>query len=382
MVMPWYKPAVGGVVYGVSKLVERLPSRGFKVTILLQQPDEQPTFIKSDEGVEIYGFNTRAPYIAHHGLKSIAAFVLLHRRTVERLRHFIGTHQIDLVNVHYPSAQYQYFATIRRKYNVPLVVSVHGSDIQYGFDTAPLNRWVYKRLLRSADHITGVGEKLLGVAQARVPGLRVPTTAIPGGATNDFFEAKDLEVPAEDRPDILCVGRLHTVKGHDILLKAFRIVKDSDTTNCRLTIVGGGELEGDIRAQIAELGLHNDVRMAGMVALEELVHLYRGSLFTVLASRSEGLPLTILEAFATGKTVVATDVGGVSEIVKDGATGLLAPSENPERLAERISWMLSHPEERRKMEVGAQEIVARGYNWETNADSYAAVYRSLIQRPK
>lgn len=382
MVLPWYKPAVGGVVHGVSKLVEHLPSRGVKVTLLLQQPDEQPTFLGNDNGADIYGFNTRAPFIAHHGLKSIAAFVLLHGRTVARLWRFIGTHKIDLVNVHYPSAQYQYFATIRRKYDVPLVVSLHGSDIQFGFDTALLNRLVYKRLLRGADHITGVGESLLRVARERVPGLRVPTNAIPGGAVSAYFEAKDLPVESGERPYILCVARLHPVKGHDILLKAFHKVKDSDTSGCRLILAGTGELEAEIRSQVAQLGLQNDVQLAGHVKLEELVKLNRGALFTVLSSRSEGVPLTIIESFATGRTVVATNVGGVSEIVNDGVTGLLAPSQDPETLAEKMRWMLSHPEERRQMELHAQELVARGFTWEANADAYVSLYGKLVAKQK
>jgi glycosyltransferase involved in cell wall biosynthesis len=382
MVLPWYKPAIGGVVHGVSKLVERLPSRGFKVTILLQQPDEVPTYINTDDGVEIYGFNTRAPYIPHHGIKSVAAFFLLHRRTVGRLWHFIGTHQIDLVNVHYPSAQYQYFATIRRRYGVPLVVSVHGSDIQFGFNTQPLNRVVYRNLLRGADHITSVSEALLGVMRENVPGLKIPAAAIPGGAVSEYFEARNLPAEQSDRPYILCVARLHPVKGHDLLLKAFRILKDTDTTGCRLILVGSGELEGEIRSQVAALGLENDVQLAGYIPLEGILKLIRNALFTVLTSRSEGLPLTIIEAFAVGRTVVAADVGGVSEIVKDGVTGLLARPGDPEDIALKMQWMLAHPEERAAMETRARELVDSGYTWEANADAYAAIYRKILPKPR
>lgn len=380
IVLPWYKPAVGGVVHGVSRLVEQLPSHNIKVTLLLQQPDEIPTYLGTDNGADIFGFNTRMPVIPGHGLKSIAAFFLLHRRTTTRLYTFMRQHGIDLVNVHYPSAQYQYFRTLRRQYGFPLVVSFHGSDVQFGFQTSLLNRIMYRQLLRGADTITGVGQTLISEAKRKVSGLKSTAVVIPGGAANAYFAAFDKPAePAEpaERPYILCVARLHPVKGHDTLLKAFRQVKDRDTTNCRLVLAGGGELESSIRSQITQLKLENDVQVAGQVKLDELTRLNRNSIFTVLSSRSEGVPLTIIESFATGRTVVATDVGGVSEIVRDRVTGLLAPNGNEQVLAEKMLWLLTHPQERQQMEKNARQLVSSGFTWEANASAYASIYRSL-----
>ncbi len=377
IVLPWYKPAVGGVVQGVSRLVEHLPSHGIKVTLLLQQPDETPTYLGSDNGADIFGFNTRMPEIPGHGLKSVAAFFLLHRRTTTRLYTFMRQHGVELVNVHYPSAQYQYFRTLRRHHGFPLVVSFHGSDVQFGFQTSLLNRIMYRQLLRGADTITGVGQSLISEANRQVSGLTSKAVVIPGGAVGAYFAAFDQPAEIPERPYILCVARLHPVKGHDTLLKAFRLVKDRDTTNCRLVLAGGGELESSIRSQIAQLKLEKDVEVAGQVKLDELTRLNRNCLFTVLASRSEGVPLTIIESFATGRTVVATDVGGVSEIVRDGLTGLLAPSGNEQVLAEKMLWLLTHPQERTQMEASAHQLVSNGFTWEANAAAYAGIYKNL-----
>lgn len=380
IVLPWYKPAVGGVVHGVSRLVERLPSRGVKITLLLQQPYEVPTRLGVDGEVEIYGFNNRMPLVPAHGIKSTVAFAVYLIRTVRRLRTFMQGRGINVINIHFPSGQYCYFGLLKRWYGYPLMISVHGSDIQFGFETAALNRWAYNRLMRSADVVTGVSRELLTQAENKVPGMKAVTAVIPGGAPDAFFAVAETPVEQMERPYILCVARLHPVKGHDTLLRAFRLVKDKDTTGCRLMLAGAGELESEIREQIQELHLVDDVVMAGNVKQSELALMNRNAIFTVLASRSEGLPLTVIEAFAAGKTVVATDVGGVKEIVKHGVTGLLVPTDDPQALAEQMLRMLTHPDERQTMEAQAKELVSVGYTWDANADKYAALLTNLVSR--
>lgn len=380
IVLPWYKPAVGGVVYGVSRLVERLPSRGVKITLMLQQPYETPERLGADGEVEIFGFNCRMPLVPHHRFKSTIAFALFLFRTVGRLRRFMRDRGINVVNIHYPSGQYIYFGLLRRWYGYPLVVSLHGSDIQFGFETAGLNRWAYRQLMRAANAVTAVSHELLTRAEDNVPGLNTLKVAIPGGAPDAFFAVAETPVKVEERPYILCVARLHPVKGHDTLLRAFRLVKDKDTTGCRLLLAGTGELEAEIRRQIGELGLLNDVELAGNVKQSDLAVMNRNSLFTVLASRSEGLPLTVIEAFAAGRAAVATDVGGVKEIVQHGVTGLLVPANDPAALAEQMLWMLAHPDERQKMEARAKALVSVGFTWDANADKYVALLSDVVSR--
>jgi glycosyltransferase involved in cell wall biosynthesis len=347
---------------------------------MLQQPYEIPTRLGTDGETEIYGFNNRMPLVPAHGLKSTVAFAVYLIRTVRRLRKFMRGRGINAVNIHFPSGQYYYFGLLRRWYGYPLMVSVHGSDIQFGFETAGLNRWAYRRLLSSADVVTGVSRELLTQAENKVPGLHAMTVVVPGGAPDAFFTVAETPVREGERPYILCVARLHPVKGHDTLLQAFRLVKDKDTTGCRLLLAGAGELEAEIRRQIEELGLGDDVIMGGNVKQTDLALMNRNAIFTVLASRSEGLPLTVIEAFATGKTVVATDVGGVKEIVQHGVTGLLVPANDPPALAEQMLWMLNHPDERQKMEARAKALVAVGYTWDANADKYVALLSDLVSR--
>jgi glycosyltransferase involved in cell wall biosynthesis len=378
MVLPWYKPEIGGVVHGVSQLAKRLTARGVKVTILVQQPYKTPTRVGSDGDIEVYAFNTRVPVVDGHNFKSFSAFIWYLWPTVRKLRRFLRERQVDLVNVHYPSGQYLYFGLLRRLFGYPLVVAVHGSDIRFQYDAGGLNQCAYKHLLKMSDAVAAVSEDLLEQARQRVSLEHKLTTIMFSGADPEFFSAQGESMSPTQPPYILCVARLHPIKGHDTLLRAFEIVKRTDQSGCQLYLAGGGECEADLRKQIEELGLTGSVRLLGSVNRAELVRLNSAALFAVLASRSEGLPLTIIEAFAAGKTTVATDVGGTKEVVEDGVTGLLAPPDNPQALAEKIRWLLEHPEDRTKMARNARAKVEQRFTWDNNADSYAALFSRLL----
>jgi glycosyltransferase involved in cell wall biosynthesis len=98
----------------------------------------------------------------------------------------------------------------------------------------------------------------------------------------------------------------------------------------------------------------------------------------VVSSLREGLPNVILEALALAKPVVATRVGGIPEIIRDGETGLLVPLRDPERLAEALLHLLRNPEEGKKLGEMGRAVVAREFNVETMAHKIAGVYREIL----
>ena len=100
----------------------------------------------------------------------------------------------------------------------------------------------------------------------------------------------------------------------------------------------------------------------------------------VLPSRREGLPVSALEAFALGRAVVATDVGGTPDVVQDGTTGWLVPPEQPEALAEAIVAALREPEERARRAREGRELVARSYSSDAMIDSIEDLCRALAGR--
>jgi glycosyltransferase involved in cell wall biosynthesis len=117
----------------------------------------------------------------------------------------------------------------------------------------------------------------------------------------------------------------------------------------RFVIVGQGPMEAEIRARRAELRLEDHVDVLGF--RPDAHRLLAGCDLFALASHYEGLPVAIMEALAAGLPVVATAVGGVPEIVRDGVEGLLVPARNPERFADAIETLVRDPV--RRAELGA-----------------------------
>jgi glycosyltransferase involved in cell wall biosynthesis len=144
---------------------------------------------------------------------------------------------------------------------------------------------------------------------------------------------------------VLFVGNLVAVKGVDVLLKAWSRLAAAGVLGSedRLAIVGDGPERGRLQAQAEALGLGPRVAFAGAVAFAEVPRWMAASDVLCLPSRSEGTPNVVVEALASGVPVVATRVGGVPELVRQGENGLLVPPEDAPALAEALASALVRP---------------------------------------
>jgi glycosyltransferase involved in cell wall biosynthesis len=174
---------------------------------------------------------------------------------------------------------------------------------------------------------------------------------------------------------IVSVGRLNVQKGFEYLLDSVARLKKTASRPFRVLIVGRGELEGKLEAHALKLGLDGFVDFLGF---REDVHsvVAEADMF-VLPSLWEGFPVALYEAMALGRAVVATDVSGNWELVKDGETGLLVPSKSPAKLAEAMKVLLDSPERRAIMGAAARDFVRRTYGVEKTVEGYRRLFRSL-----
>jgi glycosyltransferase involved in cell wall biosynthesis len=153
------------------------------------------------------------------------------------------------------------------------------------------------------------------------------------------------------------VGRFVPIKDLPTLLRAFRMVQQS-VPGARLVMAGDGELRAVLVELASELGLSEHVRFLGWV--RDLAALYASFDVVALSSRNEGTPVMLIEAMAAGLPVVATDVGGVGDIVESGVNGLLVQAGNPDALARALIEMAGDPERRRQMgRAGRQSVASR-----------------------
>jgi glycosyltransferase involved in cell wall biosynthesis len=145
--------------------------------------------------------------------------------------------------------------------------------------------------------------------------------------------------PIFDEPNLVCVGRLCEQKGQLLLVEAVRRLV-AEGVNCRLTLVGDGEMRGEIEAFIQQHGLGQNVILTGNATGDEVQkHILHARAF-VLPSFGEGLPVAIMEALALGRPVVSTYIAGIPELVKPGENGWLVPAGSVEALVETLREVL------------------------------------------
>lgn len=171
-------------------------------------------------------------------------------------------------------------------------------------------------------------------------------------------------------PHLVFVGRLAGVKGVPVLLDALSQIK-ADMPDLRVTLIGDGPERADLEIRAQDLGLGAVVSFAGYKSQDEVAETLASADALVLPSFAEGVPVTLMEAMASGLPVLATRVGGISELVEDGISGYLVPPGNVEALAARLRDLLSDPELRARMGAAGRAKVTADFNQQIEAGRLA-----------
>lgn len=294
------------------------------------------------------------------------------RMLLPRLLRLHRRHRFDLVHCHsaYPPAYVS--RTFRSLTGLPYVVRPHGADILPG-ETVRSSWWLGRRMLaglRAADAVIAQGIFLREVVlECGVPSRLVHV--IHNGVDRSAF-ATAAPHP-HPRPYLLGMGSLVRHKGFDLLVRAFAGLAD---TGVDLVIAGEGPEREPLRRLAAEAGLADRVHFLGNVMGDRKVSLYRSAAAFVCPSRREPFANVILEAFASGLPVVATDVGGNRELLADGA-GILCRPEDPASLAAGVARVLHEPALAEALRRRAAEA-ASSHDWRRVAGHYVAVYRKVL----
>lgn len=184
--------------------------------------------------------------------------------------------------------------------------------------------------------------------------------------------------PMRPVPRIVIVGRLSPEKGHGILLDAVaKLAKDQ--VPVEVEIVGDGPFAGAIRRQEAELGLHDRVSHSGELLPEDVSRRLAEADIFCMASFSEGLPISIMEAMAIGVPVVTTWISGIPELAVNEVTAMTVPPGNSDALAAAIKRLIKEPELCERLVPAARSAVERLHSQQTNVAELTSLFRSLSQ---
>ena len=185
------------------------------------------------------------------------------------------------------------------------------------------------------------------------------------------------------------IGRLTAVKNHFMLLEALKVLKTRDEKggHLKFLFVGDGELKRQLKKQASDLHVQDSVIFAGWQ--KEMPPVYGAIDAVALTSKNEGTPVAVIEAIASGKPVVATDVGGVRDLLGEiletsprgfqvARNGILVPPGNCEALAEALVFLLQEREVCERMAGGSKVFVSKTYSLERLLDDIKALYSGLV----
>jgi glycosyltransferase involved in cell wall biosynthesis len=298
-------------------------------------------------------------------------------RAVQQIEEYIRSEAIDVVHTHgYKADLYGFLAAWRS--GKPVVATCHnwvGGTTALGIYNH-LDRLVLKKFSALAAVSDEVAQRLL---DSSVPAEKIRTIA--NGIDVQSFEHGH-PLPALSFVGEKVVGmvaRLDLQKGFEYLLRAVRELCNT-MSGFKVVIVGEGPDRRAIEAMVQEYGLQSSVILAGQQS--NMPGVYAAMDIFVLPSLNEGLPMTILEAMAASKPVIATRVGAIPKVINDGENGLLVNPRNSEALRNALASLLSDPDKCRRMGESAHDWVSRNFTSEAMALKYRQLYDEILGRPE
>jgi glycosyltransferase involved in cell wall biosynthesis len=366
-----YPPLGGGAGNATRRILERLAgvpdlridlvassAGGFRRESL--QPNATGHFLDIGKGGRLH-------YQSNFELLRYARLARAHARALLRERRFDLCHAFFGVPCGW----------IARGLGIPYIVSLRGSDVPF---YNPRFKWpdrlLFKRLSgkiwRDAAFVTANSQGLRRLALRSHP--RQEIGVIPNGV--DCKEFAPAEREARTGLRVLAVSRLIRRKGLNLLIRGFAQLGDPGAT---LTLVGGGNLEEELRRLAESLGVVDRVHFRGAVPHAEIAPIYRAHDVFVLPSLNEGMSNTALEAMACGLPLLMTPTGGADELLIDGENGFVLEPRSDADIAEKLGRYVARPDL-----IRAQGAVSRAMalqmSWEETAQRYLDLYRRAIQK--
>ena len=388
----------GGMNVYVRDLTRELGRIGVHVDVFTRSQDEHVPHVLHDLGYGNRVVHVPAGPEVPLPKKELATYI---QDFVEGVHHFtqIKNLQYDLIHSHYWMSGIA-ARDLKARWDIPVIHMFHtlGLMKQRVARTADVVEGEYR--LVGEREVLSMADRIVAATQAEMAQLlwlyQADTSKIviipPGVDTSHFYpipedEAKEfIGIPPCDRM-LLYVGRIEPLKGIDTVMQAITLMKLSDLRVC-LTVIGGDprvslKTENKEMARLhalrEDIGLNDFVTFLGKRGQDTLPYYYSAADAVVMPSFYESFGMVALEAMACGTPVVASQVGGLAFLVKDGETGYTVPVDDPQALAVRLTNLLENPELQHDMSQRAMTF-AQDYAWEAIAEKIVGQYREIISK--
>jgi len=363
----WFWPHIGGMETLSMNAVPALKQKGHDIVIVTSTSHLASMPRDEYQGIPIY----RLPMTDALQRRDIKKFLYVRKELVKIYKEFAP----ELIHLHFGGTPVEIFLldiVEGSKQRVPSVLTLHAdiSGLRTGPDT------LLGKLLWHSTWVVAVSDSVMNNALKTVPDIKGKISRIYNGVPLPKFSPKDLDFRP---PKILCLGRMVKEKGFDTMIEAFRKVLRRHPWS-RLIMAGDGPVKKELEDLAARYGILDNVLFLGWVPLDKVPSLINQSTIVVVPSRwEEPFGLVAVEAALLQRPVVAASVGGLKEVVQDNSTGFLFRKEAVNELAQKVSFLLSHPAVAKRLGSAARKYAQEHFLIERYVNQYHKLYTALAK---
>lgn len=291
-----------------------------------------------------------------------------------KLRNFIKKQEYSILHLHFMESKMIFLSNLKN-----CVLSIWGMDLVNDQESESLISFLVKKItMKNARKIIVSSDFMLDYARKYSSKINEKIHVIKLGVDLEYFKSRQNIFTSNDI-NILFAKHFYVKYGADYLLSAFNELTKKHN-NLKLTMLGDGPLLNDYKIKYAHLINRNILFFPGKVK-HGLVREYleKSDIFVMPSIYdSETLGVAAIEALAMGKVVIATNVGGVSEVVKDNFTGYLIKKKNSDEIVSSIEYIIKNKEESKQLAVNGRKYVEEFFNWEDCVYKLDKIYQEII----
>jgi len=308
-------------------------------------------------------------------LEVSASSKLSYLKYVKLLKHAILQFKPDVVHAHYATS-YGLIGALSGFH--PFVISAWGTDVM----KFPQKNFVFKSILKynlkKADAICATSHTIKDYLK---PVTSKSIHVIPFGVNIEEFSKKEVKsLFSEESYVIGCIKALEDLYNIDVLIKAFAVLKSKfPSKSLKLLIIGVGSREAELKKMVSDLKLVDDVTFTGRIPFYEVSNYFNMLDVLVNISDYESFGVSVIEAMACEKPVIATNTGGLKEIIENSTFGSLVEIANVEQTAYEMERYLLDENLKQKVGKAARAKVIEKYNWTNNIHQMIDLYRTILK---
>ena len=365
--------STGGAEHALVNLLPALVGAGYECEVAALWSPYDLSIRLGDKGIKVHKLELKFRWDIFGGVYKLFKLNKLNKYQIIHAHNFFPSF--------YTAISKPFFMDVKR------ITTFHN----LGYDSFPANT-LYKKARKKIDSLLNrfFIDEHIGVSNAvacsykkhlKLKNISVINNAVP---VDEIVEQgkKNIDVIKKYRLDddcflIVMPARLIREKGHKYMLEAMKILKAKGVTP-KLLILGDGVLKNDICRQIEELQLDEQVILKSTIPHGELFPIIKRADAVVLSSTHEGFPLAPTEAMALYTPVIATNVGGLPDLIEDGISGLLIPSKDSSVLATSIERLINEPDLRRELANGGWDRINENFRVEVIVKKWDRFYRNFL----